>query len=103
MAEIATEDDLWKLFWKTPPKNGHKKKGEEFLYCDDLLQILNAKSFGEDGKSQLVLDDENRRYIISNHSSDAFVRQCDLRTVGKAMLRARGDVHVGYLGTKALE
>jgi hypothetical protein len=103
MAEIATEDDLWTLFWKTPPKNGHRKKGDEFLYCDDLLQILNAKSFGEDGKSQLVLDDENRRYLISNHSSDAFVRQCDLRTVGKAMMRERGMVHVGYLGTAEVQ
>jgi len=101
MAEIATEDDLWTLFWKTPPKNGHRKKGEEFLYCDDLLQILNAKSFGEDGKSQLALNDEDRHYLLSSDGVLAKVRQCDLRTAAKAMAREKGMVHVGYLGTGA--
>jgi hypothetical protein len=99
MTEIATEDDLWKLFWKSPPKNGHRKKGEEFVFCDDLLQILDARSFGEDGKSKLDLNDENRRYLVASDEAHTFVRQRDLREVSKAMMREAGMVHVGYLGT----
>lgn len=99
MAEIVSEDDLWKLFWKEPPTDGHKQKGEGFVYYTDLQPILDAKSFGANGKSKLALTDETRRYLVANDRAQAFVRQCDLRTVIKALAREHaGMVHVGYLG-----
>ena len=100
MAEIASEDDLWKLFWEKPPKNGHRQKGEQFVYGDSLMTLLDAKSFGTNGKSKLDLTDKTRRYLVAHDRAQAFVRQCDLRAVIKALARDRtGAVHVGYLGT----
>lgn len=100
MAEIASEDDLWKLFWEKPPRNGHRKKGERFVYGDSLMTLLDAKSFGTSGKSKLDLTDETRRYLVAHDKAQAFVRQCDLRTVIKALAREpAGPVHIGYLGT----
>ncbi len=99
MTEIVSEDDLWKLFWKEPPTDGHKQKGEGFIYSTDLQPILDAKSFGTDGKSKLALTDETRRYLVAQDNAQAFVRQCDLRTVIKALAREpAGPVHIGYLG-----
>jgi len=99
MAEIASEDDLWKLFWENPPKNGHKQKGEQFVYGDTLMTLLDAKSFGGSRKNKLALTDETRRYLVAHDSAQAFVRQCDLRAVIKALARDHaGAVHVGYLG-----
>lgn len=98
MTEIATEDDLWKLFWGKPPKNGHKKKGEGFIFYGALRQVLDAKSFGENGKCQLTLEDEKKRYLVCSIKAKAVVRQCDLRSVAQSMNRGAGDVFVGYLG-----
>lgn len=101
MTEIASEDDLWKLFWEQPPKDGHKQEGEGFIYYRDLQPILDAKSFGADGKSKLALTDERRRYLVANENTQAFVRQCDLRPVIKALAREQARmVHIGYLGTE---
>lgn len=100
MAEITSEDDLWKLFWENPPKNGHRQKGEQFVYGDSLMTLLDAKSFGTNGKSKLDLTDKTRRYLVAHDNAQAFVRQCDLRAVIKALARGHaGAVHIGYLGT----
>lgn len=99
MAEIASEDDLWKLFWEKPPRNGHRQKGEQCVYADSLMTLLDAKSFGANGKSKLDLTDKTRRYLVAHDRAQAFVRQCDLHKVIKALARDHaGDVHVGYLG-----
>ena len=99
MTEIASEDDLWKLFWEKPPRSGHRQKGEQFVYGDTLMTLLDAKSFGANGKNKLALTDETRRYLVAHDSAQAFVRQCDLRAVIKALARDHaGNVHVGYLG-----
>ena len=100
MAEIASEDDLWKLFWEKPPRNGHKEKGEQFIFSSDLMPILDAKSFGANGKSKLALTDETKRYLVAHDNAHAFVRQCDLRAVIKSLAREpAGPVNIGYLGT----
>lgn len=100
MAEIASEADLWKLFWENPPKNGHEQRGEQLVYATHLQPLLDAKAFGANGKSKLALTDETRRYIVAHDNAQAFVRQCDLRTVIKALAREHaGVVHIGYLGT----
>lgn len=100
MAEIASEDDLWKLFWGNPPKNGHEQRGEELVYATHLQPLLDAKSFGANGKSKLALTDETRHYLVAHDNAQAFVRQCDLRTVIKALAREPGgSVRIGYLGT----
>lgn len=96
MTEIATEDDLWKLFSKKP-KN-HRKKGDGFVLWEALGQVLNAKSFG-DGKSLLEIKDEQRFYLVASRQASAVVRQCDLRDVGRALNSNAGETMVGYLGT----
>lgn len=104
MAEIASEDDLWKLFREKPPRNGHRQKGEQFVYADALLTLLDAKSFGANGKSKLDLTDKARRYLVAHDITQAFVRQCDLHKVIKALARDHaGPVHVGYLGRSEVD
>lgn len=95
MTDIATEDDLWKLFSKEP--KDHRKKGEGFILWEELNQVLAAKSFGN-GTQALDLTSEDRFYHIVGEAN-AVVRQCDLRTVCRAMNGFGGDVMVGYLGT----
>ena len=96
MTEIATEDDLWKLFSKEP--KDHRSRGEGFILWEALSQILNAKSFG-DGKSPLEVNDEERFYLVASSQASAVVRQCDLRNVGRAFKSNAGETMVGYLGT----
>lgn len=103
MAEIVTEDDLFKLFFKKPAKNGYKKPGDGFICYDFIRPILEAKSFG-DGNKPLALDDESRFYIASfceaeRDRREAVVRQCDLRSVARSLNRGKGDLFIGYLGT----
>ena len=100
MTEIATEDDLWKLFSKEP-KN-HRKKGDGFILWEALSQVLNAKSFG-DGKSLLEVNDENRIYLVASNHASAVVRQRDLRKVGRAFNSNAGATMVGYLGIREVE
>lgn len=45
MTEIATEDDLWKLFSKEP--RDHRKPGDGFVSWEALNQVLAAKTFGD--------------------------------------------------------
>lgn len=96
MTEIATEDDLWKLFSKNP--EDCRKKGDGFILWEAISQVLDAKSFG-DGKSVLDLKDEQRFYLVSSSRASAVVRQCDLRKVGRAFNANAGETFVGYLGT----
>lgn len=104
MTEITTEDDLWKLF-STKPKD-HKKKGEGFILWEALNQVLAAKTFG-DGTQALKIESEDRFYQIvgtaaaeGSSRTDAVVRQCDLRKVGRALNANAGSTMVGYLGIK---
>ncbi|MDC0739401.1 hypothetical protein N6L24_14020 [Cognatishimia sp. SS12] len=96
MTEIATEDDLWKLFSKKP--KDHRIKGEGFILWEAISQVLNAKSFG-DGKSFLEVHNEERFYLVASSQASAVVRQCDLRSVGHAFKSNAGHTFVGYLGT----
>lgn len=103
MTDIATEDDLWKLFSKEP--TDHQQRGDGFIFWDALNQVLSAKSFG-DGTQALDLSSIDRFYHIVGGAklepgsrSVAVVRQCDLRKVGRAINSLGGDVLVGYLGT----
>jgi len=98
MTEIATEDDLWKLFSKKP--KDHREKGEGFILWEALNQVLSAKTFG-DGTQALTIENEDRFYhIVDTASADAVVRQCDLRKVGRALSALPGDTLVGYLGVR---
>ena len=97
MTEIATEDDLWKLFSEKP--KSHRKKGDGFIFWEALNQVLSAKSFG-DGTQALTLECEDRFYRIVGGDTEALVRQCDLRKVAKALNGMGGDTFVGYLGTR---
>ena len=97
MTEIATEDDLWKLFSKKP--KSHRKKGDGYILWEALSQVLSAKSFG-DGRSLLEVNDEERFYVVESRQASAVVRQCDLRKVGRALNSNAGATMVGYLGTK---
>ena len=100
MTEIATEDDLWKLFSKKP--KDHRKKGDGFILWEALSQVLNAKSFG-DGKSPLEINDEYRFYLVASIQASAVVRQRDLRKVGRAFNSNAGTTMVGYLGAREIE
>lgn len=109
MTEIATEDDLWKLFSKEP--KDHSEKGDGFILWEALNQILAAKTFG-DGTQALKIENEDRLYHIVGRASekdafrkdafrtDAVVRQCDLRKVGRALSASSGGCFVGYLGLR---
>ena len=104
MTEIATEDDLWKLFSKEP--KDHSEKGEGFILWEALNQILAAKSFGN-GTQALTIENEDRLYHIVGIASakddsrtDAVVRQCDLRKVGRALNASADGCFVGYLGVR---
>ena len=104
MTEIATEDDLWKLFSKVP--KDHSEKGDGFILWEALNQILAAKSFGN-GTQALTIENEDRLYHIVGIASakddsrtDAVVRQCDLRSVGRALNALPGSTLVGYLGVR---
>lgn len=97
MTEIATEDDLWKLFSKKP--KDHRQKGEGFILWEALSQLLNAKSFG-DGKTPLEVKDEERFYLLASNQASAVVRQRDLRKIGRAFNSNAGATMVGYLGTR---
>ena len=95
MTEIATEDDLWKLFSKN--EKSHKRKGEGFVEWSCLNRVLSAKSFGN-GTQALDLKCEDRFYHIVGSQTYAVVRQCDLRKVGRVLNSMSGDIFVGYLG-----
>jgi len=97
MTSIATEDDLWKLFFKRPKT--HKKAGEGYILWETLNQVLSAKSFGN-GAEALKLDCEDRFYHVVG-GAHAVVRQRDLRAVARTMNGMSGDTMVGYLGTSA--
>lgn len=96
MTEIATEDDLWKLFFKEP--KDHKEQGDGFILWEALSQVLQAKSFG-DGTQALKIKCENRFYHVVGGGCHAVVRQCDLRKVARSLNGMAGDTMVGYLGT----
>ncbi len=99
MTEIATEDDLWKLFFKKPTKHGYKKKGDGAVYYQAFKQVLDAKTFGPDGNKRLVIEDPNRLYLVGRLGTTAVVRQCDLREVARAINSSGGgDAYVAYLG-----
>jgi hypothetical protein len=107
MTEIATEDDLWKLFSKKP--KDHRKKGDGFILWETLSQVLNAKSFG-DGTHALTLNCEDRFYRVVGSvnlneglRTQAIVRQRDLRKVGRALNSNAGETMVGYLGTAEIQ
>ena len=97
MTEIATEDDLWKLFSKEP--KDHSEKGEGFILWEALNQILAAKSFGN-GTQALTIENEDRFYHVAAGYSHAVVRQCDLRKVGRALNASADGCFVGYLGVR---
>lgn len=99
MTEIATEDDLWKLFFNDPPKDGFTQKGEGAIHYSALKQVLEAKSFGK-GNEQLRLTDESRFYLLTHDThedrrSAAIVCQRDLRKTARAF-----GGFVAYLGTE---
>ena len=98
MTEIATESDLFKLFFEKPLKHGYIKRGDGFIYYEALRQVLDAKSFGEDGQSALPMGDDKRFYLVADRWSVAVVRQCDLRATARALNNGKGDLFVGYLG-----
>lgn len=104
MTEIATEHDLFKLFFETPGNNDHKTKGEGFILYETLRQVLDAKSFGPDGQAKLETVDEERNYLLTDgERCFAKVRQCDLRKSARAI---NGNVQVllvGYLGSTGTE
>ncbi|TDL78122.1 hypothetical protein E2L08_12545 [Palleronia sediminis] len=99
MTEIATEDDLWKLFSKDG--KDHTKQGEGYIYWDALRQVIDAKAF-EDGTKALKLNATDRFYrlVVQAAGWDAVVPQCDLRRVGKTLNAGPGDIVVGYLGAE---
>lgn len=108
MIEIATESDIWKLFWNNPPKDGHRRKGEGLILYDALRHVLDAKSFGANGTDELELTDEKRFYFLVGSANlrqemtkRAVVRQRDLRDVARSVNNSPGYTLVGYLGTRA--
>ena len=101
MTEIATEDDLWKLFVKKPTKNGHKKQGDGAIHYQALRPVLEYKVFGPTGDERLIIEDESRLYLVGRLGTTAVVRQCDLRGVARSINSSGGgDTYVSYLGIR---
>ncbi len=103
MTEIATEDDLWKLFFVNPPKDGFKQQGDGAIHYSALRQVLEAKSFGK-GHEQLRLTDESRFYLLTydlpdSRRSTAVVCQRDLRSSARAFMGLGDGFVVAYLGS----
>lgn len=109
MTEIATEDDLWKLFFNNP--EDHTAEGDGFIPWTVFRQVIEAKTFGN-GTEPLRLAATDRFYRVVRWASrrellrrrslllcDAVVPQRDLRRVGKSMVSGDADLIVGYLGT----
>lgn len=99
MTEIATEDDLWKLFSKDA--KDYTQQGGGYIFWEALRQVIDAKAF-QDGTKPLKMNASDRFYrvVAPKSARDAVVPQCDLRRVAKTLNSGSGDVFVGYLGTK---
>ena len=96
MVDIATEDDLWKLFFETP--QDPTKKGDGYIPWRTLDLVLSAKSYG-DGTKPLKMACVDRFYHVTHEAGvpSAIVCQRDLRKIAR-VLGGMGDTYVGYVG-----
>lgn len=97
MIELRSEDDLWKLFRKTLPEDGHEHPGErahEFRYVLDVLRDRKTK------KPAFKPKCDDRFYYLSSRSAVAHVPQSALLDVGRAMYARDKNLTVHYLGTR---